>query len=96
MYMKLSEAEKKACKQRYKEKNRRRYVLTRPQVQALFDFLDTKLDDDPCDETLRFTVQWMAENLPQALQEAALQELREMGSYCDCEVFCNSYEAYGI
>jgi hypothetical protein len=58
----------------------------------LFDTLNEKLGDEPCDDTLRFTEQFLNEHqLP--LQDVALW-LNEHGGHCDCEVLSNVEEKF--
>ncbi|MBQ7325515.1 MAG: DUF2695 domain-containing protein [Clostridia bacterium] len=70
------------------------YLLSLEQVASLFDYLDEKLEEDGCDNTLRYTKEWLAINLPEDQHEAILAEMEEMGGYCDCEVVFNCYEDY--
>ena len=70
------------------------YLLSLEQVASLFDYLDEKLEEDGCDNTLRYTKEWLEINLPEDQHEAILAEMEEMGGYCDCEVVFNCYEDY--
>jgi hypothetical protein len=70
------------------------YLLSLEQVASLFDYLDEKLEEDGCDNTLRYTKEWLAMHLPEDQHEAILAEMEEMGGYCDCEVLFNCYEDY--
>lgn len=42
------------------------------------------------------TKQWLKNNQPQDKIEDILNEMEEMGGYCDCEVLLNCYEDYDI
>lgn len=90
----LSKAEKKELMKKWKAQQNRKCVLSRTRVKKLFAFLDKRLEEESCDETLRFTKEWLAANISPEKQEAALTEMAEMGGYCDCEVLANCYEQY--
>jgi hypothetical protein len=51
-------------------------------------YLEQRLDEEPCDHTLRHTKHWLSEqrlrNIPKILAG-----LRNHGGYCDCEVAAN-------
>ena len=51
---------------------------------------------DPCDNSLRRTKLWVTQHCPPEQIDATLQEIQEMGGYCDCEVLLNCYEDYEI
>lgn len=53
-------------------------------IEDLFDFLEMKLEDEPCDHSLRFAMQFMMEN---RLDFPNLTNwLQQSGGYCDCKV----------
>lgn len=53
-------------------------------IEDLFDYLETKLEGEPCNHTLRFSMQFMMEN---RLNFPRLSSwLQENGGYCDCKV----------
>jgi hypothetical protein len=60
------------------------------QLRALFDYLDNKLTEAGCDDTLRFTRQF-AESA-QLPYESLKEWLVTLGGYCDCEVLANVEE----
>lgn len=91
---KLSKEEKKALLKNWKQKQRPTYILNKNEAEKLLDYLDEILEHTPCDNTLRFTKQWLQKNLPSEKFEAVLAEMRAMGGYCDCEVLMNCYEEY--
>lgn len=90
----LSKEEKKELMKKWKAQQNRKCILSRARVKKLFDFLEKKLEEESCDETLRFTREWLSANIPLEKQEAALAEMADMGGYCDCEVLANCYEQY--
>ncbi|RZJ60237.1 MAG: DUF2695 domain-containing protein [Hymenobacter sp.] len=62
------------------------------QFKALFDYLDDKLSEQSCDDTLRYTRQFaIAAQVPyETLQEWLTTE----GGHCDCEVLANVEEKF--
>jgi hypothetical protein len=64
--------------------------ISTTQLQALFNYLDNKLTEAGCDDTLRFTKQF-AENA-QLPYESLKVWLAALGGYCDCEVLANVEE----
>jgi len=65
----------------------------RENFKALFDYLDEKLTDNPCDDTLNFSIAFL-----QSLELDNIEEitkwLGENGGYCDCEVLANVEEKF--
>lgn len=59
----------------------------------LFDFLDNTLSDEECDNTMRLTRSYLAENQVENTDEV-LKWLSEHGGYCDCEVLMNVEEYF--
>lgn len=90
----LSKAEKKELMKKWKAQQNRKGVLSRTRVKKMFSYLEKKLEEESCDETLRFTREWLTANMPPEKYEAALAEMADMGGYCDCEVLANCYEQY--
>ena len=72
----------------------KQYLLSLEQVESLFDYLENQLEEQECDNSLRHTKAWLADNIPQQQHSAVLDELEDMGGYCDCEVLMNCYEEY--
>jgi hypothetical protein len=59
-------------------------------LKKLFDFVDKKLSDRDCDDTLRFTLEFVRQN---AMDESRVVPwLESNGGYCDCEVLNNVEE----
>ena len=66
--------------------------LSPPQMRALFEFVDERLQESECDQSLQHTVAFLeSQHLP---QEPVLEWHRESGGYCDCEVICNAREEF--
>ena len=57
-----------------------------------FDFLDQKLSNDGCDDTLRFTEHFAADH--KLAFHLMKQWLAEYGGYCDCEALANAEESF--
>ncbi len=83
--------DKKALKDAWKTSQQKEYILTNDEANDLLDYLE---EIEECDHTLKHTKAWLAENIEEDKIEAVLQELEEMGGYCDCEVAMNCYEDY--
>lgn len=92
----LSKEKKKALLKKWKSTQNRKYVLSKAKTQKLFRYLETQLENTPCDHTLYYTEQWLRDNLHQEKVESAIAEMKEMGGCCDCEVLLNCYEIYDI
>ena len=71
-------------------------VLNRAQAKNLLNYVATRLSSEGCDNTPRFTMQWLQDNLSSDRVEAALAEIRDMGGYCDCELLLNCYDDYDL
>ena len=87
---------KKELLRQWKESQKRTYILTKDQAEELLSFVDEMVGEHDCDDTLRFTQQWLNENIPAEQHGAVLEELASMGGYCDCEVMNNCYEDYDV
>ena len=72
------------------------YILSEENVQQLFAYLEDQLDTCGCDHTLRSTEKWLKDNISAELHEKVIEEIKDMGGYCDCEVLLNCYEDYDI
>ena len=61
-----------------------------PALKALFDSLDDQLPTDGCDDTLRFTREFIRSNAMD--EDHVVQWLKQNGGHCDCEVLNNVEE----
>lgn len=52
--------------------------------EDLFDYLEDKLEREPCNHSLRFAMQFMMENRLNFAKMSAW--LQENGGFCDCKV----------
>lgn len=71
-------------------------MLSKTRAKKLLTFVDKHVVAEGCDHTLRFTLQWLEENLPEEKRAAAVAEIDSMGGCCDCEVVLNCYEDYEL
>ncbi len=53
-------------------------------LEDLFDFIEIKLEDEPCNHSLRFSMQFMMENRLNFPRVSSW--LQENGGFCDCKV----------
>jgi hypothetical protein len=67
--------------------------MSRDDFQKLFDFLDEKLTDDDCDNTLKLTGEFLLINNI-LNSDSILAWLNENGGGCDCEVLMNIEELF--
>ncbi|MDF3078625.1 MAG: hypothetical protein K0S09_2514 [Sphingobacteriaceae bacterium] len=58
----------------------------------LFDFLNQRLTEVECDDTLVLTTEYLQEN--GLYSEKVIDFLKENGGYCDCEVLNNVEERF--
>ena len=66
---------------------------SRENFKGLFDYLDEQLSDNPCDDTLNFSVSFL-QFLKLDNVEEITKWLGENGGYCDCEVLANLEEKF--
>ncbi len=57
---------------------------TRTQFDRLFDYLEMKLEDEPCNHTSRFTMQFIMQNMMNFGKVSGW--LSQNGGYCDCKI----------
>ena len=92
----MTKEEKKAMLRQWKAEQNKKFVLSKTRATKLFRFLRKQLAEQDCDHTLRFTQQWLDENVPAEKHAAILKEMAEQGGFCDCEVLMNCYEKYEL
>ncbi len=93
--MNAGQKSKKEMLKKWKETQKPEYILNETKAEELFEHLENQLETAPCDGTLRHTEQWLKENFKEK-QDEIIEEIKEMGGYCDCEVVLNCYEEYDI
>ncbi len=94
--MSLTKEEKKALKLNYVMEKEKNFILSREEAEGLFDYLDEKLEENGCDSTLKYTMEWLNLSIDREIIPSVLAEIEEMGGYCDCEVILNCYEDYDL
>lgn len=67
--------------------------VSREIFQNLFDFLDEKLEEHDCDDSLTLTKQFL-ETSHVTNTEVVENWLKENGGFCDCEVLYNVEEKF--
>lgn len=55
--------------------------------ECLYCYVARMLDEHGCDNTLRFAERYRDQRAPHAT--ALIENLGELGGYCDCEIFAN-------
>jgi len=60
------------------------------ELKELFDFLDERLSESNCDDTLRFTREFVRQHAME--EDLTIQWLEENGGFCDCEALNNVEE----
>lgn len=86
----------KMMKMEYKAQQKREHLLTANEAASLFEYVELHLQYHTCKHNHRFTMQWLEQNVDFMKHEAILNELEDMGGYCDCEVLLNCYEDYEL
>jgi hypothetical protein len=70
-----------------RQKTRESFPVPVLALKEMFDHLDLHLSDEECDDSLRFTREFLRRS---ALDESRVIEwLEEQGGHCDCEVLNN-------
>lgn len=86
----------KMMKMEYKAQQKKEHILTANEAASLFEFVELRLQYHTCKHNHRFTMQWLEQNVDFMQHDAILNELEDMGGYCDCEVLLNCYEDYEL
>ncbi len=95
--MNLTKEEKKALLNAYKQKQNKKYLLKKRDAKSLFGYISKQLAKSGCDHTLRYTEQWLIKKYEdEQIRQQALDEIKEDGGCCDCEVILNCYERYEL
>ena len=83
-------------KMQYKTQQRVTHILIEDQAASLLQYVELKLQYHVCKHNHRFTQEWLEQNISFMQHDAILNELENMGGYCDCEVVLNCYEDYEL
>ncbi len=90
----MTNDQKRLLKDSWKKKHKPVYILNKTNVKEMFNWIDNQLSNFPCDHTLKYAEQWLLKNIQPAKLNDIIDELKNMGGYCDCEVVANCYEDY--
>lgn len=87
----MDKNKKKELLKKYAEEQRNAFANSLPfsiiLFKELFDYLDEKIGEDSCDNTLKHTIRFLKDNnLP---VDTSLDWMKENGGYCDCEALGN-------
>ncbi len=95
---KMSKEDKKALLRQWKAKQNKKYILKKAEAKSLFNHLRKNLAKSECDHTLRFAMQWLVKKYgdDEAKIAEVVQEFKDDGGFCDCEVLLNCYERYEL
>lgn len=95
--MALSSEQKKALKKEYLKKMNRKYILKKGETKKLFNYIIKNLETENCNHTLKYTLQWLGLYVEdEKRRNKIIEEIKEMGGFCDCEVILNCYERYEL
>lgn len=83
----------KELRQKAKEKFEESLPLPKETFQKLFDFLDEKLSENNCDDTLKFATEFLEDNNI-LHSDDVIEWLKGNGGFCDCEVLNNVEEMF--
>ena len=84
----LSDLRKKS-----KEEFENSLPMSRDNFKNLFDYLDTELRENDCDDTNRLTRSYL-DQMGIVNSQEVLVWLGEKGGYCDCEILANVEEQF--
>ncbi|MEL4181515.1 DUF2695 domain-containing protein [Roseateles sp. PN1] len=79
---------KKNWKLRQRELARAAFPVADSVLESLFDFVESNVDSQGCNHSLRFTTQWVSEH--KQPEKSILEWLAAHGGNCDCEVVANA------
>ena len=86
----------KMMKMEYRKQERVDHILNEDEAAALLQYVELKLQYHNCKHNHRLTQEWLDAYVDFMKHDAILNELENMGGYCDCEVVLNCYEDYEL
>ena len=86
----------KMMKMEYRKQQRVDHILNEDEAAALLQYVELKLQYHNCKHNHRFTQEWLDANISFMKHHDILNEIEDMGGYCDCEVVKNCYEDYEL
>ena len=81
---------KRAWKSEQKALAQAAFPLPNEVLERLFTAVNSAVERQGCDHTLRFTEKWLSESGRE--RDVAITWLKAHGGYCDCEVTANAYD----
>lgn len=84
---------KKVLREKAKLEFENSLPISRKKFTQLFDFIDKKLCENECDDSLKLTTEFLKENKIDNI-DIIQNWLQENGGYCDCEVLNNVEEMF--
>ena len=80
---------KKELLKQYKNNEKKKVLdglpVSKKLLYALFDYVDEKLEEEPCKHNFEWTIKFLEEN--ECDVEKVINWFEENGAGCDCEVF---------
>ena len=83
-------------KMTYRPQQKKPHILCANDAAALFEYLDIRIREEGCNHTHRFCQAWLEAHVDFMKHSAILNEMEDMGGYCDCEVLRSCYEDYEL
>ena len=83
-------------KMEHKSQQKKAHILTANDAAALFAYVEIRIQEEGCNHTHRFCQACLDEHVDFMKHSAILNELEDMGGYCDCEVLRSCYEDYEL
>lgn len=83
-------------KMEYLKQQKKEHILSANEAASLFEHLEIRLQDKSCNHTHRFTQEWLDAHISFMKHHDILNELEDMGGYCDCEILTSCYEDYEL
>lgn len=83
-------------KMEHKAQQKKAHILAANEAAALFAYVEIHIQEEGCNHTHRFCQAWLDEHVDFMKHSAILNELEDMGGYCDCEVLRSCYEDYEL
>ena len=80
-------------KQKQQQEFEQGLPMDRAIFEKLFDYLDSELEENDCDDTTKLTTAFLEKNKIANI-ENALNWLADHGGYCDCEILANVEEKF--
>lgn len=67
--------------------------ISKPDLKALFQYVEVRFREYGCDNTLKFTIEFLSHQ--QLSEDTIIGWLIDEGGGCDCEIMCNVEETWG-